>query len=161
MPLCVAFILACKAAQGLCSLCLQFARQELDRAAAVAAAAAAAGVQDAPSPALLQAANTAEHLAYWALQKAARKLGRLQGQQAGGGASAALPPTVADVLALPVEARCHAAEAGVPQVAAGSEDAALGAHEDQEDGQQRHLARRDVVGDLGVIVVTLRRQDCR
>ncbi len=144
---------------------LQFARQELDRAAAIAAAASAAGVQDAPSPSLLQAANPAEHLVYWALEKAARKLGRLQGRQASNSASTALPLTVADVLALPLEAAENTAVTGAeapgPQAAHGSAHTASAPREGQEEQQQRATTRQDVVGDLGLVVVTLRRPDCR
>lgn len=141
--------------------CLQFARQELDRAAAVAAAAAATGAQDVPSPAMLQAANTAEHLVYWALEKAARKLGRLH---ATGEPRTSLPPTVADVLALPVgpaTPEAAGADAAAPQAAAWGEDAAANTQDKQEEQLQLRTTRRDIFGDLGLVVVTLRRLDCR
>ncbi|KAL4434377.1 hypothetical protein ABPG75_000818 [Micractinium tetrahymenae] len=145
----------------------KFARQELERAAAIAAAAAAAGLQDAPSPALLQAANTAEHLVYWALEKAARKLGRLQGRQHSSSGSAVSPLSLADVLALPLEVApvavppaSRSAEAAAWQAGRQGDDGSGVAQEEQtEEQQQCQLIRRDVVGDLGVIVVTLRRQD--
>jgi hypothetical protein len=159
---------------------VQFARRELDRVAAMAAAAEAAGVPEAaPSPSLQRAANTAEHLLHWSLEKATRRLARLQAERGGsigaGGAagwsSNAMPPSVADLLALPLERR---AAAPAPAVPAAGGVASSAVEETQQDGaqpaeqqqaqqqqQQQPLIRSDILGDLGVVVVTLRRQDMR
>ena len=130
----------------------------MDRAAAEAAAlVATAGVQEAPSPSLLQAANTAEHLVWWALEKATRRLARLQGSHAAAvqGARRKLPPTAADLLALPLvqpppaaedsEAACNSPVRGTPM------------RQQQAQQQAQQLIRGDVLaGDLGVLVITLR-----
>ena len=156
---------------------MQFARRELDRAAAMAAAAEAAGVPEAaPSPSLQHAANTAEHLLHWSLEKATRRLARLQAEHGSGiGAaswsSSALPPSVADLLALPLQ---RPAAAPVPALPAAGGVASSAVEETQQDGaqpaeqqqaqqqqQQQPLIRSDILGDLGVVVVTLRRQDMR
>lgn len=173
-----------KPAHSLCAL--QFARRELDRVAAMAAAAEAAGVAEAaPSPSLQHAANTAEHLLYWSLEKATRRLARLQAERgsgciaAGGAAgwsSSALPPSVADLLALPLQqpvaAPAAPAAGGVGSSAAEATQQEEGVQlaellqaqqlVQQAQAQQRPLIRSDIlVGDLGVVVVTLRRQDMR
>lgn len=140
--------------------CPQFAQRELDRVAAVAAAAGDAA--EAPSPSLLRAANTAEHLVYWALEKATRQLARLQQQRAGGGGSKAsgggasgngkLSPSVADLLVLPLVRP----PAALVAAASGGEES--GAQQQQEEEEQPPaLIRSDVFRDLGVVVVTLRR----
>lgn len=121
----------------------------MDRAAAEAAAlAATAGVQEAPSPSLLQAANTAEHLVWWALEKATRRLARLQGGSAVG-SGGKLPPSAADLVALPLARPPPGADAvGAPEG---------GAEQQQQAEQMPHLIRSDVLaGDLGVVVITLR-----
>lgn len=130
----------------------QFAQREMDRAAAEAAAlAATAGLQEAPSPSLLQAANTAEHLVWWALEKATRRLTRLQGGRGAQGRRSKLPPSAADLLALPLARPPPAAEAA--DAAEGSP--VRGSPARQQQAQQ--LIRGDVLaGDLGVVVITLR-----
>ena len=94
---------------------------------------------------------------YWALEKATRRLGRLQQQRAGTGggsvvAGRRLPPSVADLLALPLVAP----PAPPPAPAAGP-----GGHMQQPqhvEAAPAPLARSDVLaGDLGVVVLTLRR----
>ncbi len=124
----------------------------MDRAAAEAAAlAATAGVQEAPSPTLLQAANTADHLVWWALEKASRRMARLQGGRAAQGRRGKLPPTAADLLALPLARPLPAAEAGE----AADSSPVRGSPARQQQAQQ--LIRGDVLaGDLGVVVITLR-----
>ena len=145
----------------------------------MAAAAEAAGVPEAaPSPSLQHAANTAEHLLHWSLEKATRRLSRLQAERgssigavgAAGWSSNAMPPSVADLLALPLERR---AAAPAPAVPAAGGVASCAVEETQQDGaqpaeqqqaqqqQQQPLIRSDILGDLGVVVVTLRRQDIR
>ncbi|PRW59267.1 phosphatase 2C 3 [Chlorella sorokiniana] len=133
----------------------KFAKREMDRAAAEAAAlAATAGVQEAPSPSLLQAANTAEHLVWWALEKATRRLVRLQGGRSMQGRRGKLPPSAADLLALPLVRPPPAEEAG--EGADGSPVRGTPARQ-QEAQQAQQLIRGDVLaGDLGVVVITLR-----
>lgn len=130
----------------------QFAQREMDRAAAESAAlAATAGLQEAPSPSLLQAANTAEHLVWWALEKATRRLTRLQGGRGAQGQRSKLPPSSADLLALPLVRPPPAAEAAD----AAESSPVRGSPTRQQQAQQ--LIRGDVLaGDLGVVVITLR-----
>ncbi|KAI3439027.1 hypothetical protein D9Q98_001438 [Chlorella vulgaris] len=150
----------------------KFALQSVEQAAAHAAAAEAAGVPEPPTPSVAHAANTAAHLVHWALEKACRKLARLQ-RAAGNNSmsSGSLPPSVADLMALPLSSTARpgpaaaatrpgpAAAASSVLGSAGQELPGAAAEGHSAPQQQSRLVRSDVHGDLGVVVVTLRRTD--